>query len=104
VRAPQEMETTIISYFCKSKDWKLVFWDDKSFLWVKNLPKFQDIISKYEYKYLNPYTVVYQKSTIEKGLKDDKATVKKEIERNMAEEPNGVIVTSAMRMYGSKLN
>ena len=45
VRQPNEMETSIISYFCTSPDWKLIFWDDKSFLWVKNEPKFQDLIN-----------------------------------------------------------
>ena len=35
VRDPKEMENTCISYFSKSPNWKLVFWDDKSFLWIK---------------------------------------------------------------------
>ncbi|MCY7361671.1 MAG: hypothetical protein LH629_06320, partial [Ignavibacteria bacterium] len=53
VRAPKEMEQTIVSYFSKkSDDWKLVFWDDKSFLFLKNEPKFKEIIDKYEYKYV----------------------------------------------------
>ncbi|MEZ4823342.1 MAG: hypothetical protein R2942_13440 [Ignavibacteria bacterium] len=33
VKAPAEMQQTIISYYSKHpEEWKLVFWDDKSFL------------------------------------------------------------------------
>jgi hypothetical protein len=104
VRAPQEMEQTIISYFCKSKDWKLLFWDDKSFLWVKNLPKFSDLINKYEYKYVTPYNVVYQKNMLDKGIIENKEAIKKEIERKKAEEPNGIIINSAFKIIGNKIN
>ncbi len=45
----------------------LVFWDDKSFLFIKNLPKFKEIIDKYEYKYVTPYNFLYQKNVLEKG-------------------------------------
>jgi hypothetical protein len=103
VRAPQEMEQTIISYFSKSKDWKLIFWDDKSFLWVKNLPKFSDLISKYEYKYVTPYNVIYLKNIIDKGIVEDKETVKKEINRKTAEDPKGIIINSALKIVGNKL-
>ncbi|MBI5402458.1 MAG: hypothetical protein HY959_03585 [Ignavibacteriae bacterium] len=104
VRGPQEMEQTVISFFCKSKDWKLIFWDDKSFLFVKNIPKFADLINKYEYKYLTPYSVIYQKSQFEKGITEDKVQLKKEIDRKMAEEPKGVVLNTALRFIGNKLN
>lgn len=104
VRAPQEMEQTSISYFSKNPDWRLVFWDDKSFLWVKNDPKFSDVIDKYSYKYITPYNVGYNKQIIEKGIREDKETVKKELQRKMNEEPNGIIVNSFLQAYGNKLN
>jgi len=85
VRAPQEMEQTIISYFSKNKDWKLIFWDDKSFLFVKNLPKFSELIDKYAYRYVTPYSVIYQKSLLDKGVIEDKETIKKEINRKTVE-------------------
>jgi hypothetical protein len=104
VRAPQEMEQTSISYFSKNPDWRLVFWDDKSFLWVKNEPKFSNVIENYTYKYLTPYNFVYNKPLIEKGIREDKETVKKELQRKMNEEPNGVIVNSFLQTYGNRLN
>lgn len=104
VRAPQEMEQTIISYLSKNKDWKLIFWDDKSFLFVKNIPKFNELIAKYEYKYVTPYNVVYQKNLLDKGATTDKETVRKEINRRLAEDPNGIIINSALKLIGNKLN
>jgi hypothetical protein len=104
VRDPKEMEQTIISYFSKSKDWKLIFWDDKSFLFVKNLPKFADLINRYEYKYVTPYNVVYQKNMLDKGINENKEEVKKEISRKTAEEPNGIILGTVLKIIGNKLN
>ena len=104
VRAPKEMEQTIISYFSKkSDDWKLVFWDDKSFLFLKNEPKFKEIIDKYEYKYVTPYNFLYQKNILEKGLSENPEQFKKELQRKMSEEPNGLIISSINNNYSSKL-
>jgi len=94
VRDPKEMENTCISYFSKNSNWKLIFWDDKSFLWVKNLPKFKELILKYEYKYLSPYNYAYNKSVLEKGINEDMPVLKNEIERKLAEDPNGIIISS----------
>ena len=104
VRAPQEMEQTIISYFSKHKDWKLIFWDDKSFLFVKNIPKFNDMITKYSYDYITPYNVIYQKNMIEKGITENKAKVKEELNRKNSEEPNGVIINTVNKQYSNKIN
>jgi len=103
VREPKEMENTCISYFCKSPNWKLLFWDDKSFLWVRNIPKFKDLIDKYEYKYITPYNYVNNKSVIEKGLNDDLVTVKKETDRKLAEDPNGIVMSSVLKQYGNRI-
>ena len=104
VRAPKEMEQTIVSYFSKkSDDWKLVFWDDKSFLFLKNEPKFKEIIDKYEYKYVTPYNFLYQKNILEKGLSENPEQFKKELQRKMSEEPNGLIISSINNSYSSKL-
>ena len=100
VRMPQEMERTIISYFTKNEDWKLVFWDDKSFLFVKNLPKFKDIIDKYEYRYASPYNFIYNKKILENANIADKERLRSEINRKATEEPNGVIINSIKQVYG----
>ncbi len=104
VRAPAEMEQTIISYFSKHPDeWKLVFWDDKSFLFVKNLPKFKEIIDKYEYKYVTPYNLLYQKASLDKGIKEDNERVKSEITRKLSEEPEGLIINNINNTYSKLL-
>lgn len=103
VRQPEEMQTTVISYFCKSPEWKLIFWDDKSFLWVKDLPKFADLISKYEYKYLTPYNYMYNREQIDKGIKEDKETMQKEYNRKIAEESEGVVINSIKVIYYNKI-
>jgi hypothetical protein len=103
VRDPKEMENSCISYFSKSPNWKLLFWDDKSFLWVKNIPKFKDLIDKYEYKYLTPYNYGYNKTVLEKGVNEDMVTFKKEVDRKLAEEPNGVVISSTLKIYGNKI-
>lgn len=105
VRMPQEMEQTIISYFVKKNDdWKLVFWDDKSFLFVKNLPKFKDIINRFEYKYINPYNYGYQRNIIDNAIKNDLQTVKNEINRKLNEDRNSIVINSILQIFGNKIN
>lgn len=103
VRQPNEMETSIISYFCTSPDWKLIFWDDKSFLWVKNEPKFQDLINRFEYKYITPYNYAYKQDVIDKGIREDKARVISEINRKYNETKEGVVINSILRVFGNRL-
>ncbi len=103
VRDPKEMENTCISYFSKNPNWKLIFWDDKSFLWVRNLPKFRELIEKYEYKYISPYSYAYNRQLIEKGINEDLQTFKKETERKIAEEPNGIVISSTLKVYGNRI-
>jgi len=103
VRDPKEMESTCISYFSKNPNWKLVFWDDKSFLWVKNLPKFKNIIDKFEFKYLTPYNYAYNKPVLEKGINEDMLVLKKEIDRKMGEDANGVVISSVLKIYGNRI-
>lgn len=105
VRAPKEMEQTIISYFCKHPDeWKLVFWDDKSFLFVKNLPKFKETIDKFEYRYITPFNFMYQKNMLDKGIKENPEQFRKELQRKLSEEPNGIIITTINNTYSNKLS
>jgi len=103
VRDPKEMENTVISYFCKNPNWKLIFWDDKSFLWVRNIPKFAYLIDNYEYRYLTPYSYVYQRSQFEKGLNEDTDRLKNEVNRKKDEDPKGIILNSFLNVYGNKL-
>ena len=100
VRMPSEMEQTVISYFSKSEDWKLVFWDDKSFLFLKNLPKFKEIIDKFEYRYSTPYNFIYNKKILEDAKVDDNVRLRSEINRKAIEEPNGVILNAIKQVYG----
>lgn len=104
VRQPSEMEQTVVSYMSKKSDeWKLVFWDDKSFLFLKNLPKFQQVIDNYEYKYITPYNFLYNKQALEAGVINEPDKVRQEINRKLADEPNGLIINSINNSLTSKL-
>ncbi|MBS1494443.1 MAG: hypothetical protein JST55_13090 [Bacteroidetes bacterium] len=103
-RAPQEMQSTIISYLSQKNDeWKLVFWDDKSFLFVRNIPKFKEVIDKNEYKYITPFNIVYQPQSVEKGFQNNKEEFKNELNRHKNLEPNGAFINSVLNKYQSKL-
>ncbi len=103
VRDTKEMEQTVISYFCKSPDWKLIFWDDKSFLWVRNIPKFKELIDKYNYEYFTPYNFVFQKQVLEKGLAENLPRIKEEVNRKKSEDPQGIILSAFLNTFGNKI-
>ena len=92
-----DIEKNLIAYFSKSENWKLIYWDDRSLLFVKDLPKFKNIIEKFEYKYITPSNYIFNRSYITESLKTDPQRVKFEIERKRAEEPGGKIVNDIIR-------
>jgi hypothetical protein len=103
VSEPDLMRKNVISYFCKSREWKLIFWNDRSLLFVRDLPKFSGIISKYEYKYVTPFNFYFQRDILDKALVENKDIVKAEIDRKFAEEPSNIFLRNILRNYGNKL-
>ena len=85
--------TSPVPYFSTHRDvWKLVYWDDRSYLYLKNIPKFKKLIDCFEYKMLDPYLFAYcphefdsLKTTLAKDFR-------REIERKISEEPNGRVI------------
>ena len=103
VGAPQDMNKTIAGYLSiKSNEWKLVYWDDASMIFVKNIPKFEQIISKYEYKYISPFNYIFNKKLIDNALKNDKQTVENEFKRKLDTEPQGEIINYINKSYPQK--
>lgn len=103
VGAPQDMNKTIAGYLSvKSNEWKLVYWDDASMIFVKNIPKFEQIISKYEYKYISPFNYIFNKKLIDNALKNDKQTVENEFKRKFDTEPQGEIINYINKSYPQK--
>jgi hypothetical protein len=95
-----EIEKNIISYLTiKNDKWKLVYWDDRSFLFVKNIPKFNDVIARCEYKYVSPYNFIFARNVLNNNYISDKITVKNEIERKLADEPNGILINDIAKYY-----
>ncbi|MEO8513636.1 MAG: hypothetical protein ABI543_08755 [Ignavibacteria bacterium] len=91
VRRPNDLKSIVINYFSNSKKWKLVFWDDKSMLFVKDVPKFADVISKYEYKVIRPYTAIFNKPEFENNVKLNPQQAKDELKRKSDTEPKGYL-------------
>jgi hypothetical protein len=91
IRRPNELKRLVTAYFCRSKDWKLVFWDDKSMLFLKETPKFAELINKYEYKVFNPYTALFFQQEFEANIRNSPETARNEIKRKADTEPNGYL-------------
>jgi hypothetical protein len=105
VMTPQYLQMAIVSYLASKPDeWKLIYWDDNSFLFVRNAEKFKNIISKYEYRFVNPYNFIFQRKVIDDALQDNHETVKKEIRRKLNEEPSGNFIRAIYSAYYTKIN
>ena len=88
-----EIRHNIVSYLSTdTTNWKLIYWDDISFLFVKNLPKFGNLIKKYEFKYVSPYNFIFNREYLNKGYKTDRPEVISELKRKQSEEPNGILI------------
>lgn len=89
VKFPNAFKQVVTDYLFKNKNWKLVYWDDKSVLFLKDLPKYSEIISKYEYKVFIPYTAIFNKKEFEVKIKNSQETASNEIKRKADTEPQG---------------
>ncbi len=101
----QNINDLITSYLSiKSDEWKLVFWDDQSMLFVKNTPAFADVISKFEYKYFNPYIFIFKENVISSAFKNDRETIIKEINRKKSEDPQCSLLLKFLQKYNKEIN
>lgn len=98
IRRPGDMKYLITNYFNRSPKWKLVFWDDKSMLFLKDVPKFKDVIDIYSYQVLNPYNALFHKEEFEEEIKNNKHRALNELNRKSREEPQGVLYLNLARM------
>ncbi len=91
IRRPDDLKKVVVSYFARNPAWKLVFWDDKSMLFVKDIPKFAEVIKKYEYKALNPYTALFFMQEFRQNILSNPEKTKEEINRKSQTEPKGYL-------------
>ncbi len=91
IRRPDDLKKVVVSYFARNPAWKLVFWDDKSMLFVKDIPKFAEVIKKYEYKVLNPYTALFLMQEFRQNILSNPEKTKEEINRKSQTEPKGYL-------------
>lgn len=95
-----DIEKNLIAYLSKSENWKLIYWDDKSFLYVRDTEKFREVISRNEYKYISPSNYIFRRNIITDALKNDKQRVAAELQRKRAEEPAGRLVNDMIVKLG----
>ena len=98
----QELETTVISYLSKNEnEWKLVYWDEQSLLFVKNDIKFIEITGKFAYRYITPYNIMYRADLLRNAINKDRETVYKEFERLKSEGVNNFFMYRFGTMFGN---
>ncbi len=89
IRFPNILKQSVTAYLFSDTNWALVFWDDESMLFLKNVPKNSELISKYGYKVFNPFAALFNRPQFEKDIRDYPEIAKKEIERKAGTEPEG---------------
>ncbi len=102
IRRPADLNKLVTAYFYKDPNWKIVFWDDKSILFVKNIPKFADVINKSEYQVFSPFVALMSKSDFEKRVRANPDKAKQELTRLAQTEPNGYLY-KAMNEMAAKI-
>ena len=94
----ESMQRTPIPYLSNNREqWRLVYWDDQSFIYVRDLPKFHDLIDRYAYKTLHPYLYSYQRNQYDSLRNTFPELFQKELNRKLTEEPEGLIVNLLAR-------
>jgi hypothetical protein len=87
------MKNQIPAFASFSKKWKLVYWDDRSMLFLKDIPENAELIKRYEYKVLIPIRAVFQQKDFENDVINSPEIMRKEMNRKLIEEPLGYFYT-----------
>jgi hypothetical protein len=87
------MKNQIPAFASFSKKWKLVYWDDRSMLFLKDIPENAELIKRYEYKVLIPIRAVFQQKDFENDVINSPEIMRKEMNRKSIEEPVGYFYT-----------
>jgi hypothetical protein len=103
IRRPNDLQRLITKYLNTNENWKLVFWDDKSMLFLKNIPKYSEIINKYHYKVINPYTALFNKNEFEANVKTFPDIAKSELHRKQTSEPEGFLFKGIYQLVNNIL-
>ncbi len=101
---PNNLKKSITEFLFKNKNWKLLYWDDKSMLFLKDIPKNAELISKYEYRVFNPYNALFNKKEFETAIANLPDIAVKEINRKAASEPRGYFYLGMNDMAQKILN
>lgn len=98
-----ELKTSILSYLFKNNEkWKLVYWDDNSFVFVRNDNRNKNIIEQYEYKFVNPYYYIFDKEPLKNATYTDPQRIVEEIRRNYKFNPDGVFIQAMAKSFNVK--
>lgn len=103
IRRPNDLKVLVTAYFFRNPEWTLVFWDDKSMLFVKNVPKFADVIQKFGYKVINPYTYLFNRAEFDNNVKMFPQEAKNELSIKLKNDPEGVLFRNLNQAAGKLL-
>lgn len=96
--SPTSMQRTLIPWLTANGDkWKLVYWDDQSFVYLRNIPRFQAVIDSFSYQILHPYQFVFRKPVFDSLRNAAPIVYQNELARKLKEEPNGMIANLIAR-------
>jgi len=104
-RDPGFLNYGILSYLFNSpQEWKLVYWDDMSLLFVRNSEKFTPIIEHYQYNYVTPFNFYYKRNYLDSAAAVNRNAVIREISRHQVYDPAGRLIDRIRSLYAIDTN
>ncbi len=90
---PSLLKLPLLDYLSKNKDyWNIVYWDDNSFIFVREAQESNRFLSRYMYTYITPFNMFYNKKDIDFGLQYNRRVILLELRRKLREDPNGILI------------
>jgi hypothetical protein len=87
-----------------SHTWSLVYWDDVSFVIVREMKDNARFLVRYLYNYLTPFNIYYNTKDLEFGLQYNRKIILQELKRKLSEDPNGIIINKFIREHPGIVN
>lgn len=98
-RRTEYLKKNIVSYLSNNPEWKVIYWDDISIMFVKDIQKFSNIIEKYEYKILKPYDFIFNQKKFVHSISAEREIAERELKRKIDTEPDGWFTGIVKEVY-----
>jgi hypothetical protein len=92
IQSPLCMQSSVVPWCAGHPEcWKLVYWDDRALIYLKDVPKYRSVIADNEYRILDPYLFAFRHHFYDSLRLAEPVVYRNELQRKLGEDPGSYL-------------